>query len=63
MPTAKERAERLNRDSAAVEASQAELRNSIEETERLVLDSDRMLRRHRRDRADGDTAGKPPEKS
>ena len=47
MATPKERAERRERHAAEVEASQVELRKSITETERLVDQSDRMLRRHR----------------
>ena len=47
MATPKERAERRERHAAEVEASQVELRKSISETERLVDQSDRMLRRHR----------------
>ena len=50
MPTRKERNERQqlrDRHSAEIEASQAELRRSITETERLVGESDKMLRRHR----------------
>ena len=47
MATSRERAERRERHAAEVEASQVELRKSITETERLVDQSDRMLRRHR----------------
>lgn len=47
MATTKERAERRDRHAAEIEASQVELRSSIAETERLVDESDRMLRRHR----------------
>jgi hypothetical protein len=50
MPTPKKRNERQqlrDRHSAEIEASQAELRRSITETERLVGESDKMLRRHR----------------
>lgn len=56
MGTAKERADRRDRHAAEVEASQAELRNSISETERLVDESDRMLRRHRSE-CEADEAG------
>jgi hypothetical protein len=54
MPTVKDRAERRDRHSAEVEASQAELRKSISETERLVNQSDQMLRRHRNECEAGD---------
>lgn len=56
MGTAKERADRRDRHAAEVEASQAELRNSISETERLVDESDRMLRRHRSECEAGDAS-------
>lgn len=49
MPTAEERARRRERQTAEVEASQARLRASIAETERLVGESDEMLRRHRQE--------------
>jgi hypothetical protein len=54
MPTAKDRAARRKRQSAEVEASQLELRQSIAETERLVDESNKMLRRHRQEAEDGD---------
>jgi hypothetical protein len=54
MPTPKDRAERRERHSAEVEASQAALRDSINETERLVKESDEMLRRHREEHELGD---------
>ena len=57
MGTAKERAERRDRHAAEVEASQVELRNSISETERLVDESDRMLRRHRTECEASDASG------
>lgn len=57
MGTAKERAERRDRHAAEVEASQVELRNSISETERLVDESDQMLRRHRTECEAGDPGG------
>jgi hypothetical protein len=47
MPTANDRSERRARQSAEVEASQRELRTSIAETERLVDESEKMLKRHR----------------
>ncbi len=54
MPTAKDRAARRKRQSAEVEAAQLELRQSIAETERLVDESNKMLRRHRQESEDGD---------
>lgn len=54
MPTSKDRAERRDRHAADVEASQAGLRKSIAETERLVGESDAMLRRHRQECDDAD---------
>lgn len=47
MPTAKDRAARRERHAADVEESQAALRKSIDETGRLVEESEEMLRRHR----------------
>jgi hypothetical protein len=52
--TAKNRAERRERHSAKVEASQDGLRKSIAETERLVDQSDEMISRHRKECEDGD---------
>ena len=49
MPTPEERSRRRERQTAEVEASQAKLRASIAETERLVGESDEMLRRHRKE--------------
>lgn len=43
------RAERRDRHSSEVEASQAGLRRSVAETDRLVIASDKMLRRHRKE--------------
>ncbi len=57
MPTPKKRAERRTRHALDVEASQAALRISICETERLVEESNEMLRRHRREQEAGDAAG------
>ena len=54
MPTAKDRAARRKRQSAEAEAAQVELRQSIAETERLVDQSNEMLRRHRQEAEDGD---------
>ncbi len=47
-----DRAERRERHSREVEASQKALRASISETERLVGESEEMLRRHREERED-----------
>ena len=46
----KERAEQRERHAREVEASQKALRESISETERLVDESDQMLRRHHGER-------------
>jgi hypothetical protein len=54
VPTPKDRAERRERHSHEVEASQAALRSSIKDTERLVDQSDEMLRRHRDEHEAGD---------
>jgi hypothetical protein len=51
----KTRAERRKQHSAEIEASQESLRRSIAETERLVGESDEMLRRHRKE-CEGDDA-------
>lgn len=48
------RAERRAQHAEEIEASQAELRKSISETERLVGESDKMLRRHRQECDDDD---------
>jgi hypothetical protein len=48
------RAKRGEQQSREVEASQNLLRESIAETDRLVLESDAMLRRHRQERDDDD---------
>lgn len=60
MPTPKDRAARRDRHSEEVEASQAALRKSIDETERLVEESDAMLRRHRRENEAGDAPRADP---
>ena len=51
----KKRAERREQQSREVEASQAALRESIAETDRLVGESEEMLRRHRQEREDDDS--------
>lgn len=49
MSDKKKRAERREQQSREVEASQKALRESITETERLVGESEEMLRRHRKE--------------
>jgi len=49
MTDKKKRAERREQQSREVEASQVALRESIAETERLVGESEEMLRRHRQE--------------
>ena len=49
MTDARKRAERRADQAREVEESQAKLRASIAETERLMDASDAMLRRHRRE--------------
>lgn len=56
MPTPEDRAKRRDRHVAEVEASQAKLRSSIAETERLVGESDEMLRRHHKENDDADAS-------
>jgi hypothetical protein len=58
MPTPEDRAERRQRHAAEIEQSQARLRASIAETERLVGESEEMLRRHRKERDDGEDDGR-----
>ena len=58
MPRREDRAKRRERQAREVEASQAQLRENIAETERLVGESDVMLRRHRQECEDGDAAAK-----
>ena len=55
MPDKITRAARRAKHTAEVKASQANLRTSIAETERLVGESDRMLERHRKE-CDADEA-------
>ena len=47
MPDRKTRAARRAQQTAEVEASQAKMRENIAETNRLMDESDKMLRRHR----------------
>jgi hypothetical protein len=46
------RASRESQQAAEIEANQLALRKSISETERLVSESESMLRRHRQERQD-----------
>lgn len=48
------RAEQRERHDLEIEASQKTLRESIAETERLVGESDEMLRRHRGERQENE---------
>lgn len=50
----KERATQEARHALEIEANQKALRQSISETERLVGESDKLLRRHRKEREDED---------
>ena len=58
MTDARKRAERRAQQAQEVEQSQAKLRASIAETERLMDASDQMLRRHRRELEEDDPEGK-----
>ena len=49
MTDRKKRAERRDQQAREIEASQKQLRASIAETDRLVGESDKMLRRHRQE--------------
>ena len=53
------RAQRREQQTAEIEVSQANLRKSIAETERLVNESDKMLRRHRKECDDDDAIDDP----
>lgn len=50
----KERVEQGQRHALEIEASQRAMRESISETERLVDESEKILRRHRRERENDD---------
>jgi len=54
MSDKQKRADRRTQQASEVEESQEALRKSIAETERLVDESDEMLRRHRRECDDDD---------
>ena len=51
------RASRAVRQSREIEENQEALRRSIAETERLVNESEKMLRRHRKEREEDEGAG------
>lgn len=57
MPDKRKRAKRSEQQSREVEASQEALRRSIAETDRLVGESEQMLRRHRQEREEDDDEG------
>jgi hypothetical protein len=54
MSEAESRADRRERQTREVEESQRELRESIENTRRLLDESDQMLARHRREWDEGE---------
>jgi hypothetical protein len=54
MPTIKDQETRPRRQPGDVEAAQVELRHSIAVTERMVDESNQMLRRHRNEPEGGD---------
>jgi hypothetical protein len=54
MTDRKKRAERREQQSREAEESQKAMRESIAETDRLVDESEKMLRRHRQEREDDD---------
>lgn len=49
------RSSRAAQQGSEIEANQEALRRSIAETERLVTESETMLRRHRREREEDDS--------
>ncbi len=51
------RSARAAQQSREIEENQEALRRSIAETERLVSESEDMLRRHRREREDDESRG------
>jgi hypothetical protein len=54
MADKKKRADRRDQQSREIEANQEALRRSIAETDRLVGESEAMLRRHRQEREEDD---------
>ena len=57
MADRKKRGERRDQQAREVEESQAKLRASIAETQRLMDASDEMLKRHRRELDEDDSEG------
>ena len=57
MADAKKRAERREQQALEVEESQAKLRANIAEAQRLMDESDAMLKRHRKELEDDDSVG------
>ena len=55
MISKRRRAERDEQHAREIEANQQALKKSIEETQRLVHESDNILRRHRREREEDDS--------
>jgi hypothetical protein len=55
-----QRVQRREQHSREIEASQNSLRESIAETDRLVGESEAMLRRHRQEQEDDDGAAPAP---
>ena len=60
MTDRKKRAERRDQQAREIEVSQKQLRESIAETDRLVGESDKMLRRHRQECDDDDKEVEQP---
>jgi hypothetical protein len=57
MPDKQKRAERRVQQTREIEASQAALKASIAETQRLVEASEAMLKRHRREQEEDEAGG------
>ena len=60
MTDKKKRAERRDQQAREIEVSQKQLRESIAETDRLVGESEKMLRRHRQECEDDDKEVEQP---
>ena len=56
MVDARKRTARRDQQAHEVEESQAKLRASIAETQRLMDESDEMMKRHRREREEDDAS-------
>jgi hypothetical protein len=56
MTDSKKRAERRDQQSQEIHANQAKLRESIAESERLVSEAEKILRRHRKECEEDDAA-------